>query len=549
MRLERIRIKNFRSIKSEVFLELNSKKVIVGPNNSGKTNILRSIYIFFNSLNYNIYNVTNDMPFGSANEQTSITAYFLLEEKDSEIRKKYLALNSLLESPKEFSQEINLYLTFSPNGKPTYRLFPNDKILQGKAEQSRSINEEIVTKILDKFSCKYIPSEKDPTKIYNDFLVPHLKSHIGSLLQDSLGHITSGLNEVSDVINKKLHESGIDKVNCTFGLPNNMFSEFISGFDFYIDDGQKTKYLNKGSGIQAATSLSFLCWVNQVETQKGRSVIWLIEEPESYLHPGLIDSCSKIIDSISSNSQTIITTHAIGFVPARHEKTVETQMNNGETSIKKFANYSESTESIRRSLGLRFSDFYNLSEYNIFVEGKTDKLIIEKLLSIVKEKGSFNAYKRLRQAAIVEFSGVSKLKDFLKSTYAFMAPERRILVVFDGDEAGKKASNELVSYFRNKEVQFRSNKEYILLPNGLPIEGLFPIQWLEELSEAHNRWITVEKDVSEKISSIIMDDKRKSDIAAWLINKAEKVTDDKKNFSWASDFMKVFNAIEKSLEG
>lgn len=552
MKLEKIRIKNFRSIKSEVTLEVNNKKVIVGPNNSGKTNLLKAIYIFFNSLERDIYNKNTDIPFGIKNEQTSIIATFTLDENDEEIRIKYIALNKLIESNNEINQDdinnITIYLSFTSTGKASYRIITNERIIPDKRDLSRTFQDEIISNILEKISCNYIPSEKDPTKIYQDFLLPHLKSHIGEMLQSSYQKISDGLSEVSNAINQKINDSGIRNIKCEFDLPNNNFSDLISSFDFFIDDGERTNYLNKGSGIQAATSLSFLYWVNQREVSKGRFVIWLIEEPESYLHPGLIDSCGKILDSISSNSQLILTTHAIGFVPSRHEKTIEANIINGETLIRKFNNYAESTDSIRKSLGLRFSDFYNLSEYNIFVEGKTDKKIIESLLRIIKPKGKSNKFEKIRESTIIEFSGVSKLKDFLKSTYAFMAHERKIVAILDGDDAGKKASTELVSYFSNKNINFRSNKEYILLPKQQPIEGLFPLDWLEELSKLNPTWIKVEKDAFNELSSLVMDDKKKTNITEWLLNKAEAETEKNSGtYVWASNFIKVFAVIEEAL--
>ena len=51
MIIEKIEIENFRSIKKKVTLEdspTSSFKVFVGPNNSGKSNILRALNLFFN---------------------------------------------------------------------------------------------------------------------------------------------------------------------------------------------------------------------------------------------------------------------------------------------------------------------------------------------------------------------------------------------------------------------------------------------------------------------------------------------------------------------
>ncbi|WP_210679054.1 hypothetical protein, partial [Pseudomonas chlororaphis] len=44
-------------------------------------------------------------------------------------------------------------------------------------------------------------------------------------------------------------------------------------------------------------------------------VIWLIEEPETYMHPSLAYQSSKILDQLSSISNVIKTTHSLSFMP------------------------------------------------------------------------------------------------------------------------------------------------------------------------------------------------------------------------------------------
>ena len=551
MKINKVRIKNYRSIKSEIIVDFNAYLTILGPNNSGKTNFLKAVCLFFEAARRNTYSIEHDLPFGISGAQTSIAISFSATRvSDNVIMEKYHAITDLLEGEKDLGgTTISLYLSFSPIGNPIYRFFTNDKVKVNRKDDYRRMQDELVYSFLDSFSCKYVPSEKSAEKLFDDFLLPHLREYIGDILKDQNEKVTKALGLVSASIATSLATAGLSDISCEFALPGNSFSNALSKFDFFINDGEKTQYYRKGSGIQAATTLACFKWVAERELQKKKNVIWLIEEPESYLHPALTDSCRKIIHDLSEVSDVFATTHAIGFIPADHERALQTSHSSEQgTSFNKFKGYADATESIRSALGVRFSDYYHLTEFNIFVEGKTDKLIIEHLLSVIKPKGVANKFETLRAAAIMDFTGTSSLKDFLKSTYALMSRERSIVVIFDGDDAGLKATKELNGYFGNKRIQFSSNQEYIILPKRAPIEALFPQAWLEQLAGEHPTWAKLERDGMDEVVDFNMQGDRKMEIANWLIAKSKVVTAESGGtYTWAADFIKIFKKIDEML--
>jgi len=552
MKIKRVKIKNYRSIKSEVSVEFPGELILIGPNNSGKTNFLRAIKLFFDGLKGGQYSIANDLPFGVTGEQTSIVLSFSASsQRDGFFLKKYQEVIDLLEVDKELPSElINLYLNFSSSGRANYRFFTNDKVKSDKRDDYRKLHEELISVFLDGFVCKYVPSEKSSAQLFSDFLLPHLKKYVGNILQDHVRKVSEALSVVSSEVAENMAKAGLSGITCEFGFPGNLFSGALSKFDFFIDDGEKTPFFNKGSGIQAATILACFQWITNQEINDGKQVVWLIEEPESYLHPGLTDACNKILQNLSMLSDVFVSTHAIGFVPKDHEKVLQSSIEktNG-SSFNKLKGYAEATRSIRSALGVRFSDYYNLSEYNVFVEGKTDKLLIQHVLSIIKPKRAVNQFKTLRQASFMDFSGVSSLKDFLKSTYSFMAKERAIVCVFDGDEAGMRAVKDLGGYFGNKEIKFSSNQEYIVLPGRAPIEALFPLSWLVEFSSQNPKLMRIESDAFGNMVSIDMPGNNKMEICNWLINRSIDATNKANGvYEWAKDFIAIFNILDNILE-
>ena len=139
----------------------------------------------------------------------------------------------------------------------------------------------------------------------------------------------------------------------------------------------------------------------------------MVEEPESFLHPSLGRSCNHIFKSLMDVAYVLITTHSLSFVSDEQSKIIELYKDDaGVTKDKKHEKRFNAVVSIRENLGVRFSDFFNISSSAVFVEGITDKQYIESILKLTSEDDEFkNRWPFLRSAKVDEFGGVSQLGD------------------------------------------------------------------------------------------------------------------------------------------
>jgi predicted ATP-dependent endonuclease of OLD family len=110
MKLDSIKIRNFRTIRTEQTIDLSKGVTIVGPNSSGKTNILRAIEMLFTGYdNVTCYEYASDFSFGSVG-QTSIVATFIgdIDGDDADFFSLYQELADLLEKEIEIQPKFSL---------------------------------------------------------------------------------------------------------------------------------------------------------------------------------------------------------------------------------------------------------------------------------------------------------------------------------------------------------------------------------------------------------------------------------------------------------
>lgn len=546
MKLTEIRIRNFRSIESEQHFSIPGKMTLVGPNNSGKTNILKAIQVFFTGYD-NTYGYMRemDLTFGVGAARTSIIATF-----DGDLitdRAIYEALNELhaLQGTTQNGTQITLTLYFTDTNTPVYGFFPNVRRPQAgtQAAQYSKTHKSLVTALLNSYSLHYMPSAKSVEQIYEDLLTPFLRRKVSRVIEPYIADIKQSLADAATALNEELISAQLSGFSASFSLPSESIEELVSGFDFMINDPQKTPIHEKGMGIQTTALLATFRWITKQEMDSGKTVLWLIEEPESYLHPNLATNCNSILENLAEDAIVIKTTHSMAFVPQDPSHVRGTVLNNrNHTEIKEYSSFNESVSSIRTALGIKFGDFYNLSKYNIFVEGKSDREIFQWLIEKIPPEEY--AWECLRKANFEDFGGVKHLSGFLRATYQFIKDEQACIAVFDGDDAGEIERRALQNYFGQKDIPFQANEHFVSVRSRFAIEGLFPDQWIISIHSEHPNWFeTFSVDASGELEPFKIKDNKKENIQSKLMT----IADSQSGIEWANRFCQVCSVLDESL--
>lgn len=548
MKFESLRIRNYRTIGQEQSVDLTKGLTIVGPNSSGKTNILKAIEMIFTGFENKLgYEVERDRTFGVTSEQTTLVATFSGDRSgdDAEFFSYYDKVNQLLEIPKPDSNKFSLYLSFPDSGNPIYKFFSNEK-KKPNSDKPYSLNQRsAVSLLLDKFVCHYVPSSKSIDDLYSALLQPFVKRSVSRVLHDKLNEINECLKEISGHLDNQLKIAGLPNIKSHFSLPNNSLEDLIHKFEFHLADPHKTTIDRKGMGIQASAILASFLWITNEEKRLNKNTIWLIEEPESYLHPELADSCHKMLNEIRQEALLVTTTHSLGFVPQDPQMVAGTSHDGLETKILKYDSYVNATTSIRRALGVKFSDFYNLGLLNIFVEGKSDREVFKWFLDFVHPnvEGEYE-WPHVRAAEILDFTGVSGMEGFMKATYEYIYKERPVVTVIDGDDAGTKTRKALQNYLGNKQIPFESKRDFVTLHDGFALEGLFPHEWIIEAQTEHANWFSdFDVDVVGTLKPFTVKDNNKEQLRSYLKTKVILTT----SLDWCIRFKAVFDVLENAL--
>ena len=442
MRLVSFSIKNYRSIRSAEKIAIGELTVLIGPNNEGKSNILRGLVSGMQILSRG--------PSAAARRATQ-TVYVQRGDEYRWERDFPMALQStdpdgatVLDFEFELdSDEVDAFFKETKsklNGSLPIRLSirrervlfevrkkgPGGAALTSKQAQiSRFIAQRINIRDIPSVRTASSAVELVDAMLEKELRVldssPEYRNAVEAIAQLQEPTLKALSNTVNEMLSNFLPD--VKSVSIQIG---DRYSALRRNLAIIVDDGSPTDLRFKGDGVQSLAALSLIHHVAQQKSGSAELVL-AIEEPEAHLHPNAIHQLRNVLLEISSNQQVILTTHSPILVNRR-------DIGSNVIVDKSKAKRARSIKDIRQVLGVRVAD--NLSSANLvlIVEGPDDVVAIQGLVS--------HASKRLRSAlsdgalAIDCMHGAgnlpykaSLLRDQLCNIHVFL----------DNDQAGQQA--------------------------------------------------------------------------------------------------------------
>ena len=295
--IQRIRVKNFRSLVDET-IELSDYNFFVGKNDSGKSNVLKALNLFFN-------------------DRTDFNTPYDFDSDYSKFAKRGA------KQAREITISLDIVIpdTFMERGTKTWT-----KVWRAEGLHSDNFETLFTRKgtkgstFLNRIKYMYIPAVK--SNEYFKYLLSEvylsMTSTANSALKDLNTKYSKQLQALTNELSNQLRE--VLKLNSAIQMPPDLNVLFRDLTFLTSDEHVKGIDLNhRGDGIKARHIPSILWYMqqniekNKLKNSVSHSFIWGFEEPENGVE---FLSCFEMADELYSyrkECQMLITTHSPAF--------------------------------------------------------------------------------------------------------------------------------------------------------------------------------------------------------------------------------------------
>ncbi|OWL82808.1 ATP-dependent nuclease [Halopseudomonas aestusnigri] len=540
IKLKSVEIENFRSIIAQpLALDFDDLTVIVGPNNCGKSNILRGLQLFFTGLiEGNPYTTEIDYPKSeslSPKAQTKITVTVEYDPgKEVSIKKALEELEKESDQSRLDENLVRLRLSYSKNGVESWQFLGKKGARNIRKDLIHRVKESVTQAII----FKYIPVGRDSLESITHEISSELiktifsgwsgavqkRKEINDAIFSLIGKLSPELKASSGSVTGSIRQVFSEIENLELRLPFENLEEMLPNLMPIVRDTAETGLKSKGAGIQTSSLLFLLKYLADNHPQRHNArvtFIWAVEEPESFLHPTKQKAMADMLIGFSKEVQTLITTHCAHFVPRSNvgvnTYVVEKQNDAPFSTMLIGTEY----ELARQTLGVSLLDSMSMYPLNLVVEGPSDEILLQGAMEKLAEDSPLSP-------SDVKFfpAGNAMSATYLfESIRNFSDSQTIVKLIIDGDEAGKKAVDGLNGRAKRDGIKWDSNKDYFQL--ALDIENLLSENVKRKLHKERPAQVQLVENVNGKITSFKVIENKKSN-ATRALEIGEK--DDLANF-------------------
>jgi putative ATP-dependent endonuclease of OLD family len=333
MKIIRIKIENFRSIKNTEF-NTSDFNISVGQNNCGKTNFFEAIQFFYNGIGRG-QNITElkhkrqtandilvEVEFSGAQQgaenmqnQTNKTKILnALSESDTvivsrsssiDVKKRKFVVNGEEVNPGTgFDKALNDFL-------PKFEYVTTKQYYDAVAKYSKTTPMGIMLSgVLSAILQENVQYQEFQTKFRE-------------LFEDDNSEIKTEFDNVGNKVQIYLEKQFPDCTKVKFEVTAPVFDDLLKNFETTIDDGVETTAEEKGDGMQRALMLAIIqayADFRKSNDDLGKSFLFFIDEAELHLHPTAQRKLKDVLHTLSNNNdQVFINTHSSVFVADNFE--------------------------------------------------------------------------------------------------------------------------------------------------------------------------------------------------------------------------------------
>lgn len=490
MKIKSITIKNFRSIESTE-LTFSDFNILIGQNNTGKTNFFEAVNWFYTGSNCN-----SDMKFQREPQREILVsleftgaqhgAENMINEANRTKIQNILAGEDTIKitrcssEPKKRTVEINGEVKKNPTGFDTAL---NDFLPKFEYIHTRQYYEEF-TKYNQKSAVGIMLSSVIEEILNEDEKYRAFRSTFEDLFNAEDSAVSGHFKALGRSVKTHLEKQFSECSKVFFEVLSPEFNDLLKKFETVVDDGIETYASEKGDGMQRALMLAIIqayADYRKAREDAGKSFLFFIDEAELHLHPTAQRKLKDVLLELSADlDQVIISTHSSVFVAdtGTTETVFKTEKSDCRTEIYK-TDDNDKPYIIYELLGGSPADLL-LPRNFLIVEGPSELELLTRVIKrhypdkpaiqIISAEGDTHQAKRSINAISKAYSPMGT------SIYN----ERTIILCDSPTEKAKAGFDQFIE----SHIALHKNNRILVLPHGS----------LEECYPPENGWNRTEEE-------------------------------------------------------
>ncbi len=293
--VKKIEIRYLRSLYLATLKEAGDLNLLFGRNDSGKSNFLRALNLFFNNETGPTSDLDFSLDFSDIRRQ---------EAKDTK-GKQFISVRIDFNVPDNFRRSlgdsVSIKRQWNISGEMTET--PPKNLSKGAKIQ--------LTKFLNQIDYTYIPAIKD-IDVFDDLIERmYVAAAAKTELSGSVGKFIEAIRKETTTLSTRL--TSVLQTGTKLAAPTEMGRLFRS-MDFSLGEESHSLLLQKGDGIKARHIPELLRFINENENGK-KFFIWGFEEPENSLDFSAAEAESENFANIAARTDTqiFISSHSPAF--------------------------------------------------------------------------------------------------------------------------------------------------------------------------------------------------------------------------------------------
>ena len=471
---------------------------IVGPNNSGKSNLVRALRMALDPE----YKFTSaiDVPGQRLFAFPRVTLTFHCSGVTSREKTllRYLdtyeaSVTSSASNSYASKGTVRLVVTFRGN---QHTNFARQEYFAARGGGDRRGNPDLNTKAIDQFRSVVQLVAIDSGQNIEQLLASKFRESLSQILRAELRNAFADSAEARDQyievlkaqllepmrgrvleITKRLFPE-LSNVNLAPSVPE--LAETLSDISIYLHDSVETKLEDKGTGVAGGVLIALLRYMTDASRE---SLIFAIEEPETFLHPAAQEFLRDDLEALAERESVslLITTHS-PFIISRSPKAQIIAIAKDNKGASTIAGTAAGSEAQARTISGLFRDNVIpelLDRSNaiprsavavLLVEGQTDADFIR----IACRRLAMNTL--LEKLHIVVNTGVNSV--VAQAVILQLEAKQSVWVLLDSDENGRKGKDMLIGRFNFNKRDVFEYRQFTNLQDS-EAEWLFPATMME----------------------------------------------------------------------